>query len=121
MKKKVMIVSILAVFMLVGISIAVAGTASIEKTSNESPLYKVRSMAIKEKASEVKSKFLEGRAVYLPVILLKIINRNELKMISFPSCSFEKCDLNGQNSAEEPTTRSFEHYLTITKACQDVN
>jgi hypothetical protein len=70
MKKKVVVISILAVLMLVAISYATAvNSTNVEK--KESPLYRLRTrQAIGEKINIiikiVKTKLLEGRIFFLP-------------------------------------------------------
>ena len=78
MKKKLLLGSILAVFMLVTISFASAiNTTNTQTTKKESPLYKIRiGRAISEKISQIfeniKTSFLGERLFYLPLFIKKI-------------------------------------------------
>jgi len=77
MNKKILLVSILAVFMLLTISFASAVTTNTTKTERkESPLYSIRTrQAIREKISNIieniKAKFLGERIFFLPVHWLR--------------------------------------------------
>jgi hypothetical protein len=72
MKKKVVAISILAVFMIVAISYATAvNTTNVEK--KESPLFGIRTRrAINEKITDIieniRTKFLGGRMFFMPLI-----------------------------------------------------
>ena len=80
MKKKIMIVSILAIFALISVSFAASGLYVIDKTKKESPLYKVRAMgAINEKVNQVKAK-LSTRIFFLPVLLQRFSQAESIEV-----------------------------------------
>lgn len=89
MKKKVMIGSILAVFLIMITSIgSVMGSETETTETKESPLYKIRTKsAITEKVGilieNIKTRFLsEERIVFVPLIE-NIFNRDEIGMKTF--------------------------------------
>ena len=69
MNKKLMIISILAVFTLLAISFASAINSNTEKTvrTKESPLFRIRiRKTIKEKIGDLMRRFVGERVFYLP-------------------------------------------------------
>jgi len=72
MKKKIVMVSILAVFMLVSISFVSSAVVNTDAEEKESPLYGIRSkQVISEKISSIinniKSRFIGNRIFFLPL------------------------------------------------------
>ncbi len=93
MKKKILLVSILAVFMLLAISFASAvNTNSIKNNEKkESPLFRIR-RAIGEKIgniiSNVKARFLGDRIFFRPIqFLLNLGSREPTNMKTDPYCT----------------------------------
>jgi len=91
MKKKILIGSIFAVFMLVSISFSVAAISSqstaVEKKKDVSPLFGIRAKkAIGEKLSSIKAKFLGERVFFRPFNLIGSMNFFSM---------FERQNLNG--------------------------
>jgi len=91
MKKKIVTISILAVFILVAISYATAVNAT-NTEKKESPLYGLRAKrAIREKLGDlienIKTKFLGSRIFFLPFqwSIINILNRDA-------TCSATYCD-----------------------------
>jgi hypothetical protein len=84
MKKKILIVSILAVFMLVAISFASAvSTQTANTTKKESPLFRIRTRkAIGERLQElkenIKARFIGERVFFLPFQWIR--NKDELSV-----------------------------------------
>jgi hypothetical protein len=84
MKKKIMIGSLLAVFMLVAISFISSAEVNTDVEKKESPLWKIRTRrSISEKISDIieniKTKFLGERMFFLPkLIRTKFIQINSL-------------------------------------------
>lgn len=133
MKKKIVIVSILAVFALIAVSYSAVSLSIINRTSKESPLYKIRStQTVREKITGVNAK-LDGRVFFLP---LKLMNKLELKNDVLPSgndhcitkdcftfngqiplCSKGASDSNTQTDVNNEATRSFYHWITLF--CKD--
>ena len=88
MNKKILVVSILAVFTLVAISFASAinTTAPVEK--KESPLFRIRSRrAIREKIGDLVRRFLGDRIFFLPFQWLRnIIDDYQQPFSKSPTC-----------------------------------
>ena len=94
MNKKLLVVSIVAVFILVAISFSTAVSSNTVKTveRKESPLFGIRTrQAIKEKIGDIieniKTKYIGERAFFLPFQLLRI--KNTLRLYtggSEPEC-----------------------------------
>jgi len=77
MKRKILIVSILAVFMLVAVSFATAVNTEKTEEKEESPLYNYRTnKAIQEKIQNIKTKFFGDRLFFLPFQWLRDNNQN---------------------------------------------
>ncbi|GAG69112.1 unnamed protein product, partial [marine sediment metagenome] len=82
MKKKIMIMSILAVFALIAVSFSAAGLYGFDRTKKESPLYKIRSSQklnerVQVKVNDVRESLrlrLGERAFLLPMKLFKVQN-----------------------------------------------
>ena len=96
MKKKIVITSLLAVFMLLAISYATAvNTTTSETDAKESPLYGIRarraiSDKIKNIVENIKAKFLGDRLFFLPFRLLRDIP-NAPMFFKPKSYEFEEC------------------------------
>jgi len=96
MKKKVVITSILAVFMLVAISYATAvSTKTSETDAKESPLYGLRTRrAISDKivniVENIKARFLGNRMFFLP---FQLLNAPRPAFIWKIDTNFEECTM----------------------------
>jgi len=98
MNKKLLVVSILAVFMLVAISFASAvSTQTASATKKESPLFRIRTRkAIGERLDELKeairAKFIGERAFLLPFQWLRNkIHDDSMASIIYPTCYGNWC------------------------------
>jgi len=78
MKKKIAIISFLAVLFLISVSMASAiNTADIKKEKKESPLFGIRTnRAISEKIQNIKTKFFGNKLFFLPFQLIRNNNQN---------------------------------------------
>jgi hypothetical protein len=103
MNRKIIIISIFAAVIFVGLSFVAAGLGgdvlSYRKSRRESPLYKIRTMkALKEKIEKIKTNFLElnlENRIFLRYNLA--INKITNQMISShlcPSINDDKCFTN---------------------------
>lgn len=88
MNKKILLVSILAVFMLVAISFATAVSSNTTTTKGrESPLYKIRTnRAIKEKIGEIISNYKGERLFYLPFTFFPTKNHFSVRDMLINKC-----------------------------------
>ena len=78
MNKKLLVLSILSIFMLLAISMASAVNTTTSVKKKESPLFRIRTrQAIKEKIGDVigniKTKFIGQRVFFLPFLWLRNI------------------------------------------------
>ena len=95
MKKKIIAISILAVFMMVAISYATAvNTTNTEK--KESPLYRIRASLsggrnLLNILENIKTRFLGGRMFFIPRLRLQINNPRE-PMFKV-NTNFEECTM----------------------------
>ena len=88
MNKKILTISILAIFMLVTISFATAITTNTTDTQKrESPLFKIRTrLAIGERIKDLTTKFLKTR-IFLPFQWLRNkIHTDSMASIVSPTC-----------------------------------
>ena len=102
MNKKILIVSILAVFTLVAISFATAINTTTSVKKKESPLYRIRTRrAIGERLGKIidyiKTRFLGDRLFFLPFQWLRdkegssVRQRIMFKSLVMPSCYTDWC------------------------------
>ena len=124
MNKKILLVSILVVFMLLAITFASAVNTSTPVKQNESPLFGIRlRRSIKEKAGEVieniKTKFLGERIFFLPFLWLRIKNNLPLRYrLQEKTADGETCDNEitwGPPTICDPTCRDYD---TCSKNCE---
>lgn len=97
MKKKLLIVSILAVIMLLAIAFASTVTSNISKTNRrESPLFGIRTrQAIRDKIEDLIKRFVGESVFFLPVQWIKNIeNKMQKDFISSvePTCYWTRCE-----------------------------
>ena len=84
MNKKLLIISILAVFMLLAISFASAVNTNTAESAEkkQSPLFRVRiRQAIKEKIGNVMTRFIGERTFFLPFKWLRMIDDLPLRQL----------------------------------------
>ena len=98
MKKKILVVSILAVFTLVAISFATAVSSNTVKSieKKESPLYRIRLLrAIREKGREILSRFIGERIFFVPTIfrLLRFPKKLFHTGTGYETCRWTDCYL----------------------------
>jgi hypothetical protein len=96
MKKKIIIGSLLAVFMLVAISYATAVNNNTNAESKESPLFGIRTRrAVTEKISKlidnVKTRFIGERVFFIPVKFLRDIGNRINPLYSCTDCRLDTC------------------------------
>ena len=80
MNKKILVISILAVFMLLAISMASALNTTISVKRKESPLFGIRTRyaigdRLKDIREQIKTKFIGDRVFFLP---FKFLSRNNI-------------------------------------------
>lgn len=99
MNKKILVVSILSVFMLVAITFATAVSSNTASTKKkESPLFKIRTkLAIGERLQtlreNIKAKFIGERMFFLPFIL-KLKQGDSLRDLLIPTVPYQPtCDI----------------------------
>jgi len=95
MNKKILIISILAVFMLVAISFASAVSSNSTDEKRESPLFRVRTRrAIGERLEElkenIKARFVGERVFFLPFQWLKNLIIEHGAATESPNCTYDK-------------------------------
>ena len=100
MKKKFVAIVVLTTFTLVSISFATTVSSNTNIQKKESPLYKIRSKsAIWERDNVVFSKFFNGRLIFVPTSLLRILR------------NIDDTEQNNDNVGDN--TRSFFHWITL--------
>ena len=95
MNKKILVVSILAVFTLVAISFATVVSSNTTTTvkKKESPLYGIRTkLAIGQKLQDLTTRFVRQRVFFLPLILIRNIRSTLFPFYSCTDCSGFTCD-----------------------------
>ena len=97
MNKKILVVSILAVFTLVAISFASAINTTTPAKKKETPLYGIRTRkAIGERLGEIidyiKTRFLGDRIFFLPFQWLQRRNNNEYSRVETIKWETGECD-----------------------------